>query len=190
MPDLQSLIKLLKSDNPNKRYDACEQLRVRVLQEPLPQEAIDALNLATSDSNPDVADAAQRALTLHTQISNEPELGQEQDKAFTVADPPKTNKGLDFTYGFFGCLIIWNSLGILTYFLSNILLSDGSWFPLILVDLFVFIGSLIPFITNKKWIGFGAVSYGITNAILMGVRTGFFKPYFPFFTFLWESYFG
>jgi len=89
MPDFESLIKLLQNDDPNKRYEACEELRVS--QQPLPQEAIDALNLATNDPNPDVADAAQRALALHTQVINEPELGQEQDKAFTVADLPKTN---------------------------------------------------------------------------------------------------
>lgn len=63
MPDIQHLIELLKSDNPNKQYDACEQLRVSPA--PLPQEAIDALRLATKDTDPDVADAAQRALALH-----------------------------------------------------------------------------------------------------------------------------
>ncbi len=63
MSDIQSLIKMLQSNNPNKRYDACEELRVS--QQPLPQEAIDALNSAMNDSNPDVADAAQRALALH-----------------------------------------------------------------------------------------------------------------------------
>ena len=63
MSDIKDLIELLKSDNPNKRYDACEELRVS--QQPLPQEAIDALKIATNDSNPDVADAAQRALAVH-----------------------------------------------------------------------------------------------------------------------------
>ena len=89
MPDFQSLIKLLQNDNPNKRYEACEELRVS--QQPLPQEAIDVLNLATNDSNPDVADAARRALALHTQVSNEPELRQEQDEVFTDVTSPKTN---------------------------------------------------------------------------------------------------
>jgi len=64
MSDIQHLIELLKSDNPNKRYDACEELRVS--RQPLPQDAIDALRFATNDSNPEVADAAQRALALHT----------------------------------------------------------------------------------------------------------------------------
>src|SRR3989337_1927775 len=83
MSDMQSLIQKLQSSNPNKRYDACEELRVMVLHQPLPQEAIDALNSATNDSNPDVADAAQRALALLTPISNERSQSQEQDKTIT-----------------------------------------------------------------------------------------------------------
>lgn len=63
MSDIQRLIELLKSDNHNMRYDACEQLRV--WRQPLPQEAIDALAETTNDANADVADAAQRALSLH-----------------------------------------------------------------------------------------------------------------------------
>lgn len=65
MPDIQSLITMLQSNNPDKRYAACEDLRVS---SSLPPEALEALRLATSDTNPDVADAAQRALALHTEI--------------------------------------------------------------------------------------------------------------------------
>lgn len=64
MADIQRLLDLLKSDDHHKRYDACEELRVS--RQPLPQKAIDALRFATNDSNPEVADAAQRALSLHT----------------------------------------------------------------------------------------------------------------------------
>jgi len=63
MSDIRNLIEMLQSNNPNKRYDACEELRVS--RQPLPQEAIDALNSAMNDSDPDVADAAQQALALH-----------------------------------------------------------------------------------------------------------------------------
>jgi hypothetical protein len=69
MSDIQSLIKMLQSNNPDKRYDACEELRVSSC---LPEEAFEALRSATSDSNPDVADAAQRALALHAEIKKEP----------------------------------------------------------------------------------------------------------------------
>jgi hypothetical protein len=77
MPDIESLIQQLQGNNPNKRYDACEELRVMVLHQSLPQEAIDALNSATNDSNGDVAEAAQRALALHAQISNTPKQSEE-----------------------------------------------------------------------------------------------------------------
>ncbi len=63
MSDIQNHIKMLQSNNPNKRYDACEELRVS--RQPLTQDAIDALNSAMHDSEPDVADAARRALALH-----------------------------------------------------------------------------------------------------------------------------
>jgi len=36
MSNIQSLIEMLQGDNPNKRYDACEELRVSP--QPLPQE--------------------------------------------------------------------------------------------------------------------------------------------------------
>ena len=62
MSDIQSLIKMLQSDNHNKRCDACEELRVLPS---LPPEALEALRLATNDPNPSVAAAAQWALALH-----------------------------------------------------------------------------------------------------------------------------
>lgn len=76
MYDIQSLINMLQSNDPDKRYDACEQLRVS--RPPLPQNAIDALQLVTSDANSDVADAAQRALALHASRSNVDVIKNEQ----------------------------------------------------------------------------------------------------------------
>ena len=64
MSDINQLLRQLKSKNSDDRYDACEQLRI--WKESLPQEAIDALGIAATDSNTDVADAAKRALALHT----------------------------------------------------------------------------------------------------------------------------
>ena len=63
MSDIHSLIKMLQSDNHNKRYDACEELRVLPS---LPPEALEALRLAANDPNPSVADAAERAIAHHT----------------------------------------------------------------------------------------------------------------------------
>ena len=67
MSDIQHPIELLKNNNPNTRYNACEELRVA--RQSLPQEAIDALRFATNDSNPEVADAAQRDPALQTQLT-------------------------------------------------------------------------------------------------------------------------
>jgi hypothetical protein len=85
MSDIQSLIKMLQSDNPNKRYDACEELRVSP--HPLPLEATEALNVAMNDANANVADAAWRALSLHIRMDNEKEQKQELDKTMTNKEP-------------------------------------------------------------------------------------------------------
>ena len=80
---------MLQSDNHNKRYDACEELRVTP--QPLQQEAIDTLKIATNDVNPDVADAARRALAIHApQLAPEKVvevIEQEHDK--TIKKPVK-----------------------------------------------------------------------------------------------------
>lgn len=81
MADIQSLIKMLQSDNPNQRYDACEALRVSP--HPLPLEATEALNVAINDANTDVADAARRALSLHILTNKEKEQKQALDKTIT-----------------------------------------------------------------------------------------------------------
>jgi hypothetical protein len=81
MSDIQTLIKMLQSENPNKRYDACEELRVSP--HPLPRETTDALNVAANDMNADVADAARRALSHHTLMGDEKEQKQVLDKPIT-----------------------------------------------------------------------------------------------------------
>jgi hypothetical protein len=62
MSDIPALLRLLHDDNPNRRHDACEELRVTPS---IPEEAIAALQKATHDYNADVADAAKRALAIH-----------------------------------------------------------------------------------------------------------------------------
>lgn len=64
MSEISNFIKMLQDKDHSKRFEACEKLRV--WGSTLPQEAIDALIIATSDTDPDVADAAERALALHT----------------------------------------------------------------------------------------------------------------------------
>lgn len=69
MADIDDILVRLKSENPVKRYDACEDLRVSPS---LPGEALLALEKSVGDMDPLVADAAQRALDLHT-IKIEPQ---------------------------------------------------------------------------------------------------------------------
>ncbi len=64
MPDVQHIIQLLKSDNPVKRINACEELIAS--RQPLSPQAIDALKSLTNDAHPDVADIAQRVLSIDT----------------------------------------------------------------------------------------------------------------------------
>lgn len=66
MLDTKQLITMLQSDNPNKRHEACELLRVAP--QPLPQEAINALRNATNDKSAKISEAAQRAFAVHTSI--------------------------------------------------------------------------------------------------------------------------
>ena len=84
MADIQHPLALLRSDNHNDRYDACEQLRV--WQEPLPEEAINALGLASNDSNLDVADAARRALSLHSIDQSNKKLERDISKIIAIED--------------------------------------------------------------------------------------------------------
>lgn len=62
MSNIQHIIKLLKSDSPAGRYNACEELIA--LRQSLPPEAIDVLISLTNDSNSDVAHMAQRVLAI------------------------------------------------------------------------------------------------------------------------------
>lgn len=62
---------MLKSPKASKRYEACEELRVAAS---LSLEAINALKNATADPDPEVAEAAAKALALHTSQTTEVSL--------------------------------------------------------------------------------------------------------------------
>ncbi len=63
MPDMEALLRMLESPRSDRRYEACEELRVMAS---IPDPALSALQKATADADPDVADAARRALAVHT----------------------------------------------------------------------------------------------------------------------------
>jgi hypothetical protein len=62
MPSIEQLLHDLTDNKVATRYDACEALRVTPS---IPAAAIEALRVATSDPDRDVADAASRALRVH-----------------------------------------------------------------------------------------------------------------------------
>ena len=89
MVDIQYLLEDLQSDNPIDRYDECKELSDS---QSIPDEAITALREATQDPQLFVAQAAQRALDLHSSesesnpidaIATEEILSQENDIAQT-----------------------------------------------------------------------------------------------------------
>jgi hypothetical protein len=64
----EKLINMLQSPKPNKRYEACELLRVAPAITP---EARIALQNAINDPDASVVDAAQRALAIHNKLASE-----------------------------------------------------------------------------------------------------------------------
>lgn len=64
MSNLEKYLQMLQSEKASVRYEACEELRVR---ENLPKSALLALQTATNDNDSLVADAARRALLLHSE---------------------------------------------------------------------------------------------------------------------------
>lgn len=92
MADIDQLIQDLKSHNSSKRYEACEELRVAST---IPEEAISVLREVTLDPNPDVADASQQALNLHT---NSLITFQQYDNGTNHRD---TRKAVSTIIGFF-----------------------------------------------------------------------------------------
>jgi hypothetical protein len=82
MVDAVRALEMLKSQDSAKRYEACEELRVAPT---LARESIDALKRALSDPSPEVADAAGRALAIHSPSDAAP--------AFTVPSATQTTAG-------------------------------------------------------------------------------------------------
>ncbi len=85
MDDHEIAVRLerLGSPNKNRRYEACEELRVAPY---LPRAAITALEQASNDSDPGFADAARRALLAHRQDEAAPNSTPESS---SLAPPPK-----------------------------------------------------------------------------------------------------
>ena len=95
MNQLEKAIRDLNSPNKNTRYEACEELRVTAR---LPDSALAALESATQDPDPLVADAARRALAIHRPPppTEAPHLSS-QDRS--INETPIGNKTASFSLG-------------------------------------------------------------------------------------------
>jgi hypothetical protein len=102
---------------------------LRVLSEPLSQEAIDALNLASNDSNADVADAAQRALSFHALVDREGKqrgLDRPQQAAGKASASPLDDKiGLEKVIKTGASQFYW--IAALSIINSIVVLTGRSW---------------------------------------------------------------
>ena len=61
MANIERFLQDLQSDNPEKRFNACERLFFSL---GIPDKAIEALRKASKDSDPKVAEMARKALDL------------------------------------------------------------------------------------------------------------------------------
>jgi hypothetical protein len=120
MSEIQHFMKMLQSKNPNERYDACEQLRVSPW---LPPEAIDALRSATSDANPEVADAAQRAINLHASDEANPKIADKEAlRASKDYDTPAMVIMFSMLAGAIGGILVQLAI---TVFLGDLRINDA-----------------------------------------------------------------
>ena len=142
---------MLQSDNHNKRYDACEELRVLPS---LPPEALEALRLATNDPNPGVADAAQRALALHT-----PKLTPEDVKENNQNEAISNNRELSSKTLF----IFSASISLISSFFLYDLLSYATIQLLVPTALVLFILGLIisKLAKSKRWKNLWSIVSGV-----------------------------
>jgi len=162
MSDIQHLIKMLQSDNHNKRYDACEELRVLPS---LPPEALEALRLATNDPNPSVADAAQRAIAIHT-----PQLTPEEEVEVVEQERDETNNKTVKNWPLIGLL-----MGIFPGLVLLFLVRDapaGFLYTLCIGPVGIIFGMIGAYIGKKDkesaWIaafGFAILGAGIAFAL-------------------------
>ena len=180
MSDIQHLLELLKSNNPNKRYDACEELRMA--RQSLPQEAIDALRFAANDSNPEVADAAQRALALHTLP---PDTTDDKKQDETIANASTATKGAlpiivasaIFTNYFSIFLIL--SEGNLKYLRLRYILDEMLVARCILGSVPALVFALIGYYAWRSLWREGGVKWDLIKNLFELIIIGFFAGLFP-----------
>jgi len=83
------------------------------------------------------------------------------------------NKGRDFVIGFFGWLMVW-----------NLFLAPVIFYFFFLGVILELIGIALPFILNRRWLGYGALSCVIANAIAIIIAVDEFDLFFLVFPFM------
>lgn len=140
MPDIQKWILQLQSDNPNKRYEACEELRVAPS---ITDEALDALREVTNDPDADVADAAQRAIDTHTGQIN-PVIPLEATESVTKS------RGERFVYPLISAIAAFISSAIIQS-KSPGYIEDSKWVPILPFVLCFYSTGLALFASLISW---------------------------------------
>ncbi|UCD97482.1 MAG: hypothetical protein JSV42_10930 [Chloroflexota bacterium] len=91
MADIQKLIQDLQSEDPETRFNACNGLFYEIS---LPESALEALRVATQDSDQNVANAAQSALDIHSSESTFPSYSP-FSSSYTTMDEEEFEEILD-----------------------------------------------------------------------------------------------
>lgn len=176
--NIQKLLVQLKSDNANERYKACEELRG--LPE-IPDFALETLKEALDDSNPDVRDAAQRALAMHsssTEVSPTfaSTTGRVSAKEIKTDTRKRNKRTTRYLYFLILCqlLILYTIYGSLQSWEGEPYLVFRSYFVPILVAL-ISVGSIIAIFRWKKWGFYVYAAINIFYALLGIVSLGTIK---------------
>src|SRR5512136_1722479 len=93
MADVKKLVAMLRSPNPSVRYEACGSLRVAP---EITRQAIEALENATRDPQPDVAERARSALLVHRTPTIPSSAPVDAHKVMRSRLPPRQPRALDY----------------------------------------------------------------------------------------------
>lgn len=174
MTDIQKWILQLQSDNPNKRYEACEELRVTPS---ITDEALDALHEASNDPNALVADAAQRAIRVHTDHNTSIYQNPEDDSINSSIKTRPDNKIFIF---------LSSAYALMTFYLvacNDIELSSGiahiTGYTFVILCILPIVSIIAAIVTTSIYLNLWADKAPEKNflvAIIIGVACGVVVP--------------
>lgn len=136
--NIEKLIEMLNNPKATIRYEACEYLRVAPL---LTADAIKALDHIRSDPDPDVAEAAQRALAAHAP-SVEPDAASIQAQKEAIDEPQSKAKWTRIEVALGGIVALLVTAAAGSYFRSGCTISNysGNLFFIFIVTWGIWLG--------------------------------------------------